>query len=501
MEALFSYIQFEELQDPGTKPKLTIDTKPEEVYQPVIRLVKSAQSLAMLRRKKSEAQPRRRKRDIIWNSLKLVAHNVGYIAGGVKELVTQGTARPTWNYGTHVGLAWLRNTILFENNTLEAVRSGEATAGSLLKTLVKNECRIKEVKWGYNRKYVMDYERDGQAYTQSTQAWRYPIPQEDSVHFSDSDIVQMDGEWILPLHDHLKSNGKTSSSGLLNKFFGKYKRQQKKVILYLHGGCYILGSPQVYRNLTSLLARTNDCPVFALNYRLAPEHPFPAGLHDAFAAYIWLMNPKHPMFEYQSGSGDSLNQAVFHDGYLPEEIVICGDSAGGGLTMALLNYLNMYLRNDIGNLIVPLPRCAVLLSPWVDLTCSSKSWEDNKGLDFLPAEATDLHQPVIQFVQHPVYSYCFGEYSGRHLEVLSPKGTTVPYRIPSIVGVSQMNDKEPNPYRKMDQEWMEQNLKEAERDALERFVRHPLVSPVFGDLRGLCPILIVFPFDIASWRM
>jgi acetyl esterase/lipase len=73
--------------------------------------------------------------------------------------------------------------------------------------------------------------------------------------------------------------------------------------------------------------------------------------------------------------------------------------------MALLNYLNMYLRKPTGELLVPFPRGAILLSPWVDLSCSSQSWEDNKGLDFLPAEATDLHTPVALNVQHPVYSY------------------------------------------------------------------------------------------------
>jgi hypothetical protein len=71
--------------------------------------------------------------------------------------------------------------------------------------------------------------------------------------------------------------------------------------------------------------------------------------------------------------------------------------------MALLNYLNMYLRKEDGQLMIPLPRGAVLFSPWVDLSCSSKSWEENKGLDFLPANASNLHEPVFADFQHPVY--------------------------------------------------------------------------------------------------
>jgi acetyl esterase/lipase len=451
MEALFSYMS-EDIEQENEQPLL----------KPLLRLVTSTTNIATRwKRKPSNAdKPRMRKRDLLWNTAKWVTHNVSSIASGVGELVRTGTARPSWNYGTHVGLAWLRNTILFHNNSLDAVRRGEHTAGRILKTML--DCTIELAEIGYKRNYVMDYERDGRAFTQTTQAWRYPIPQEDYI---DSNQVVVDGEWVLP----------SNSSHWLKK--------QRKVILYLHGGCYILGSPQVYRNLTSLLGKTNECPVFALNYRLAPEHPFPAGLHDAFAAYLWLINPTHPMF---------LNRG-HHDPYKPEEIIISGDSAGGGLSMALLNYLNMYLKREDGSLLVPLPLGAVLLSPWVDLTCSSKSWEDNKGLDFLPAEVTDLHQPVIESVQHPVYSYCFGD-SGREVELLSPKGTTMG-RIPSIVSLSKLAETE---FVKKDQEWMETCLQEAERDALERFVRHPLVSPIFGELKGLPPILIVSSINVAS---
>jgi acetyl esterase/lipase len=121
------------------------------------------------------------------------------------------------------------------------------------------------------------------------------------------------------------------------------------------------------------LAKTGNCPVFAINYRLAPEHPFPSALHDVLAGYIWLINPTHPMF-------GGIEKRLLHEPYLPEEIMISGDSAGGGLSASFLNYLNMYLRDENGSHQLGMPRGAVLLSPWCDLSCSSKSWESNEGL-------------------------------------------------------------------------------------------------------------------------
>lgn len=145
---------------------------------------------------------------------------------------------------------------------------------------------------------------------------------------------------------------------------------------------------------------------------------------------------------------------------------------------------------------IPLPRGAVLLSPWVDLTCSSKSWEENKGLDFLPASATNLHQNVFNDFQHPVYSYCFGSRGGRHLKILTPDGElflnlgsklqnripSIPFNLSNLSNLSESSQK--------DSEWIKNSLDDEQRDELERFVRHPLVSPIFGNFKGVCPILI-----------
>ena len=110
------------------------------------------------------------------------------------------------------------------------------------------------------------------------------------------------------------------------------------VLLYLHGGGYVSCSPQSHRAITASLARLLKGRVFALDYRLAPESPFPAAVDDAAAVYRWFLN----------------------NGIEPENIAVAGDSAGGGLTLALL----LRLRR-MG---LPLPACAVCLSPWVDLT-------------------------------------------------------------------------------------------------------------------------------------
>lgn len=122
-------------------------------------------------------------------------------------------------------------------------------------------------------------------------------------------------------------------------------------LLHFHGGGYVLGSPRTTRSVTAGLARHTGLPVLAPDYRLAPEHPFPAAIDDAVDAYTWL-----------TGAG-----------FDPGHVVISGDSAGGGLTLALL----LALR-DRG---LPLPAGAVGISPMLDLTLSSASIDANLTKD------------------------------------------------------------------------------------------------------------------------
>ena len=166
--------------------------------------------------------------------------------------------------------------------------------------------------------------------------------------------------------------------------------QATLTILYLHGGGYVAGSPRTHRVITGHLAAHCGARVFAADYRLAPELPFPAALDDAVAAYRGLLA----------------------EGLAPGDIVIAGDSAGGGLSVATA----LRLRE----LEQPLPRALVLFSPWIDLS-----------LEQLPHAAPGEVMLTPQWLAEGARAYV------------------------------------------------------ARTDA-----RHPLVSPVFADLRGLPPTLV-----------
>jgi acetyl esterase/lipase len=134
------------------------------------------------------------------------------------------------------------------------------------------------------------------------------------------------------------------------------------VLLYLHGGAYLIGAPATHRSITSHLAKRCAMAVCALAYRLAPEHPYPAALEDALAAYRELLA----------------------QGYTAERIVIGGDSAGGNLT--LLTALRIKQQG------LPMPAALVCFSPWTDAT------------------GTQLHKPPAgDPVIHPAWMHQAGE--------------------------------------------------------------------------------------------
>ncbi len=140
------------------------------------------------------------------------------------------------------------------------------------------------------------------------------LPMADGVTSEPLKIGDMQAEWILPP-----------------------EIENEAVILYLHGGGYCIGSITTHRSLVSFLAKTAKAKALIIDYRLAPEHPFPAAVEDSVAAYRWLLD----------------------QGILPKQLVIAGDSAGGGLTVATL--VDLKQKGE------PLPAAAVCLSPWVDL--------------------------------------------------------------------------------------------------------------------------------------
>jgi len=143
---------------------------------------------------------------------------------------------------------------------------------------------------------------------------------------------------------------------------------REHVILYFHGGAYYAGSILTHRDFAARLAKATDMSVLLVNYRLAPENPHPAALEDATTVYRWLLEK----------------------GYGPSHMIIAGDSAGGGLSLAL-----MVTLRDAGD---PLPAGAVCLSPWTDLTLSGESMRQKAKVDFICKPDT-LQQSVRMYAE------------------------------------------------------------------------------------------------------
>jgi acetyl esterase/lipase len=132
------------------------------------------------------------------------------------------------------------------------------------------------------------------------------------------------------------------------------------VILYLHGGGYVICSLQSHRHLVAEVGRAAGTRTLAIDYRLAPEHPFPAPVEDTVAAYRYLLE----------------------SGIKPNRITLAGDSAGGGLAVAA-----MLAIRDAG---LPLPACAWCISPWVDMQALGQSFVDRAATDPTVQKATIL---------------------------------------------------------------------------------------------------------------
>jgi len=165
----------------------------------------------------------------------------------------------------------------------------------------------------------------------------------------------------------------------------------ERLILYVHGGGYVSGSCSDHRGFVSKFAKNTGVTNLVYEYRLAPENPFPAALDDSVKVYQWLLK----------------------SGFKPQNILIAGESAGGGLCLAIL--LALKEQN------IPLPVAAVAISPWTDLTCSSESYRTKNKVSLAPLNSWKV----------------FSSY---------------------YIGNNQANN--------------------------------PLISPLFGDLKGLPPILI-----------
>ena len=144
---------------------------------------------------------------------------------------------------------------------------------------------------------------------------------------------------------------KVDADGVPAEWVAAPNASEDSAILYLHGGGYVIGSIDTHRELAARISKSTGSRVLIIDYRLAPENPFPAAVEDAANAYRWLLA----------------------QGISPAHMAIAGDSAGGGLTVAALVSLR-----DSGD---PLPACAVCLSPWVDLEGIGESMTSRADVD------------------------------------------------------------------------------------------------------------------------
>ena len=161
------------------------------------------------------------------------------------------------------------------------------------------------------------------------------LPAPTEMAFEPAQLGQLKGEWVRPAGE-----------------------PPQRLLLYFHGGGFIAGSPATHRPLIARLCRAAGAAALSLDYRLAPEFPFPAGLRDAVDAYRLLIAKAYP----------------------PELIVLAGDGSGGGLAVATM----MAIRNGG----MPMPAGLVAMSPWADLTLSGWSIMQNAETD--PALSWDL---------------------------------------------------------------------------------------------------------------
>lgn len=175
-------------------------------------------------------------------------------------------------------------------------------------------------------------------------------------------IGKMNAEWIIP-----------------------EKPTQNKVLLYIHGGGFISGSCHTHRMHVAKFANGCNLKSLVFDYRLAPEHPFPAALEDCIEAYTWLLD----------------------NGYSAESIVVGGESAGATLTFSLLLALKDKSR--------PLPKAAFSISPVTDLRCTGKSFEYNAKKDIAPENSWIVwtqHYIADNDPKNPLLSPQFGDFTG-----------------------------------------------------------------------------------------
>ena len=175
-----------------------------------------------------------------------------------------------------------------------------------------------------------------------------PILQAPSLADQRAGFEQMAG--MFPVDADIKREPVTAN-GVKAEWVSAPDADAGRAILYLHGGGYVIGSINTHRSLAGRLSRAAKARVLVIDYRLAPEHPFPAAVDDSVAAYRWMLA----------------------QGLKPSRIAVAGDSAGGGLSAATL----VAIREAK----LPLPAAGALLSPWVDMEGIGESMTSKDSVD------------------------------------------------------------------------------------------------------------------------
>ncbi|TBU41951.1 alpha/beta-hydrolase [Dichomitus squalens] len=196
-------------------------------------------------------------------------------------------------------------------------------------------------------------------------------------------VKGVDAEWMVAKKDYQEAKKKQKACGTSGpeppengdaneEMPSQYQPEmdEMRCVLYAHGGGYYFGSLDQERYSIQRLARKINGRVFAINYRLAPQYPFPCAIQDFIAAYLYLIQPP---------------PGALHTPVSPSSIVFAGDSAGGGLCIAGLQVIR-----DSG---LPMPAGAVLISPWCDLTHSFPSIHLNTATDIIPPYGLSFHKP------------------------------------------------------------------------------------------------------------
>jgi len=173
-------------------------------------------------------------------------------------------------------------------------------------------------------------------------------PRPDGLNERRKRLDDLGTQYQIPTDVHIES---VEANGVRVEWSSSPNADPACVILFLHGGGYVSGSLESHRPLATEIGRVCGARTLALGYRLAPEFPFPAALEDALAGYRFLLS----------------------SGIDPRHIAVAGDSAGGGLTVAL-----MVSARDAG---LPQPACGWCISPWVDLECLSESMTSKAEVD------------------------------------------------------------------------------------------------------------------------